>query len=131
MNGWRASRDYEQLNPSGGLENSSSGWGDDIEAQQRLHQDTIARQDEDLDEIGKGVERLGEMSLQVRGERVIVVGGGVVMKVAGYKEGWKKLLHLLHSFCFFLQALLSMLNRNVVMCVVVVVSLRDISFLSQ
>ncbi len=62
---------------------------------------------------------------------MIVVGGGVVMKVTGYKEGWKKLLHLLHSSCFLLQALLSILNRNVVMCVVVVVSFRDISFLSQ
>ncbi len=89
MNNWKASRDYERLNPSGGLDNSSPGWGDDIEAQQRLHQDTIARQDEDLDQIGKGVERLGEMSLQVKRERVITVGGCGVMNVVGYKEDCK------------------------------------------
>ncbi len=69
MSGWKASRDYEQLHPSGGIESSSPGWGDDIEAQQRLHQETIDRQDENLDDIGQGVGRIGEMSLQVRGER--------------------------------------------------------------
>ncbi len=58
------------------------------------------------------------------------------MKVGGYKECWKKLLHMLHDFSFLLWALLSMLNRNLVMCMLVVVSLCDmicdyISFLSH
>ncbi len=66
MNSWKASRDYEPLAPPGGIEASSPAWGNDIEGQQRLHQETLARQDQDLDEIGQGVERLGDMSLQVR-----------------------------------------------------------------
>ena len=72
MNEWRASRDsvgrsslpeYSRLPKQ---QPDSDDENDFIRRQIRAHHDQIRDQDEHLEEIGQGVERLGHISLQVR-----------------------------------------------------------------
>jgi hypothetical protein len=74
MNNWKSSRDanagtdYTRLpvaDGRGDLEEDGGMEGDWVSHQIRSHKDALATQDQHLDDIGHGVDRLGQMSLEV------------------------------------------------------------------
>jgi hypothetical protein len=77
MNNWRGGAgaaasgrpDYSRLPPSngggGGGVTNSTGEDDWVSSQRREHKTQLAEQDRHLEDIGRGVDRLGEISLEV------------------------------------------------------------------